>query len=107
MPSRVATDAARALQAVELTEGLAQDGRVVQAIELLRELIGQDFDVDEDGCAASSAGDAAWPDRVDGRPRDATRPQERLVAVRRLRDPCDCDWRQRAVDHCDRGQARW
>jgi Transposase DDE domain/Transposase domain (DUF772) len=48
MLTRVAQDAERALQAVEVGE-LLGDERVAAAHALLRELIGQDFDIDEDG----------------------------------------------------------
>jgi hypothetical protein len=49
MLTRVAQDAERALQAVEQADGLLGDEAVKAAHELLRELIGQDFDVDDDG----------------------------------------------------------
>jgi Transposase domain (DUF772)/Transposase DDE domain len=49
MLTRVAQDAERALQAVEGTDGLLDDERVADAYGLLRELVGQDFDVDDDG----------------------------------------------------------
>lgn len=49
MLTRVAEDAERALQAVEQADGLLDDEAVEAAHRLLRELIGQDFDVDEDG----------------------------------------------------------
>jgi hypothetical protein len=49
MLTRVAEDAERALQAVEHADGLVEDERVGEARRLLRELIGQDFDVDADG----------------------------------------------------------
>jgi transposase len=49
MLTRVAEDAERALQAVERAEGLLSDAAVEDAHALLRELVGQDFDVDEDG----------------------------------------------------------
>lgn len=49
MLTRVAEDAERALQAVERADGLLEDEAVAAAHERLRELIGQDFDVDEDG----------------------------------------------------------
>jgi hypothetical protein len=49
MLSRVAQDAERALVAVEQAGGLRGDERVADAHRLLRELIGQDFDVDDDG----------------------------------------------------------
>jgi len=49
MLTRVAQDAERALSAVERSAGLLDDDVVKAAHELLRELIGQDFDVDEDG----------------------------------------------------------
>lgn len=49
MLSRVAQDAERALEAVERAEGLLDDESVNAAHGLLRELIGQDFDIDQDG----------------------------------------------------------
>ena len=49
MLTRVAEDAERALAAVERSAGLLDDEQVKAAHELLRELIGQDFDVDQDG----------------------------------------------------------
>jgi hypothetical protein len=49
MLTRVAQDAERALRAVERAGDLLEDEAVEQAHELLRELIGQDFDVDGDG----------------------------------------------------------
>ena len=49
MLTRVAEDAERALQAVERSDDLLTDAAVEDAHALLRELIGQDFDVDDDG----------------------------------------------------------
>lgn len=49
MLTRVAEDAERALRAVEASPVLHGAERVVEAYRLLRDLIGQDFDVDEDG----------------------------------------------------------
>jgi transposase len=50
MLTRVAQDAERALQAVERADGLLLgDERVGDAQRLLRELIGQDFDIDDAG----------------------------------------------------------
>jgi hypothetical protein len=49
MLTRVAEDAERALQAVEHVGELLSDERVAEAHRLLRELIGQDFDVDDEG----------------------------------------------------------
>lgn len=49
MLTRVAQDAERALRAVENAEGLLDDQAVAEAHRLLRELIGQDFDVSDDG----------------------------------------------------------
>jgi hypothetical protein len=49
MLTRVATDAQRALLAVEQTDGLLDVEPVKETWELLGELIGQDFDVDQDG----------------------------------------------------------
>ena len=49
MLTRVAEDGERALRAVEQAEGLLGDETVQAAHGLLRELIGQDFDVDDDG----------------------------------------------------------
>lgn len=46
--TRVAQDAGRALRAVEQVPGLAQAEAVAEAAALLRELVGQDFDLDED-----------------------------------------------------------
>jgi hypothetical protein len=48
MLTRVAEDAQRAITAVKQTDGLLDHEPVKQAFELLVELIGQDFDVDED-----------------------------------------------------------
>ena len=49
MLTRVAQDAERALRAIERADGLLEDERVGEAHGLLRELIGQDFDIDDDG----------------------------------------------------------
>src|SRR5919106_6602285 len=49
MLTRVAQDAERALRAVERAEELFSDETVSEAHDLLRELIGQDFDIDDDG----------------------------------------------------------
>jgi transposase len=49
MLTRVAEDAERALRAIEHAGGLLDDERVADAHRLLRELIGQDFDIDSDG----------------------------------------------------------
>jgi transposase len=49
MLTRVAEDGERALCAVEEADDLLADERIAEAHRLLRELIGQDFDVDEDG----------------------------------------------------------
>jgi transposase len=46
--TRVAQDAERALRAVEQVPSLAQAEAVAEAAQLLRELIGQDFELDED-----------------------------------------------------------
>lgn len=49
MLTRVAQDAERAVQAVEQADGLLAAEAVAEAHRLLRELIGQDFEVDDDG----------------------------------------------------------
>lgn len=49
MLSRVAQDAERALRVLEATPALLGAESVAEAHRLLRELIGQDFDVDQDG----------------------------------------------------------
>jgi len=49
MLTLVAQDAECALRAVEQTDGLLDEDAVAEAHRLLRELIGQDFDIDEDG----------------------------------------------------------
>jgi hypothetical protein len=59
MLSRVAQDAERALQAVEQADALLADERVGQAQRLLRELIGQDFDIDDDGIPRLHRGTAS------------------------------------------------
>ncbi len=59
MLTRVAEDAERALRAVEQTDGLLGDERVDQAHRLLRELIGQDFDIDSDGIPRLHRGTAS------------------------------------------------
>ena len=59
MLTRVAQDGERALRAVEQAEGLLQDEQVKAAFELLRELIGQDFDVDDDGVPVLHRGTAS------------------------------------------------
>jgi len=59
MLSRVAQDAARALAAVEHADGLLDDARVGEAHRLLRELIGQDFDIDDDGVPRLHRGTAS------------------------------------------------
>jgi hypothetical protein len=49
MLTRVAQDGERGLRAVEQADGLLGDERVAEAHRLLRELIGQDFEIDSDG----------------------------------------------------------
>jgi hypothetical protein len=59
MLTRVAQDAERALRAVEDVGELLGDERVGEAHRLLRELIGQDFDIDLDGIPRLHRGTAA------------------------------------------------
>jgi len=59
MLTRVAQDAERALVAVEQADELLGDERVDQAYRLLRELIGQDFDIDDDGVPRLHRGTAS------------------------------------------------
>ena len=59
MLTRVAQDAERALGAVERANGLLCDERVAEAHRLLRELIGQDFEVDGDGAPRLQRGTAS------------------------------------------------
>ncbi len=59
MLTRVAQDAERALRAVEGADGLRGDERVADAHRLLRELVGQDFDVDDDGVPRLHRGTAS------------------------------------------------
>ena len=49
MLTRVAQDAERAPQAVEHADGLLDTDQIAEARRLLRELIGQDFEIDDDG----------------------------------------------------------
>jgi hypothetical protein len=62
MLTRVAQDAERALRAVEQADGLLAEEPVAEAHRLLRELVGQDFDIDEDGVPRLHRG--TRPDRV-------------------------------------------
>jgi hypothetical protein len=59
MLTRVAQDAERAVRAVEHADGLLGDTGVAGAQRLLRELIGQDFNIDDDGVPRLSRGTAA------------------------------------------------
>lgn len=49
MLTRVAEDAERALSALDRADGLLEDERVAEAHRLLRELVGQDFEIDDQG----------------------------------------------------------
>jgi transposase len=62
MLTRVAQDAERALRAVERAPELVEAERVGQAHRVLRELVGQDFDVDDDGVPRLHRG--TRPDRI-------------------------------------------
>jgi Transposase domain (DUF772)/Transposase DDE domain len=62
MLTRVARDAERALRAVERADGLLEDERVAGAHRLLRDLLGQDFDIDEEGIPRLHRG--TRPDRI-------------------------------------------
>jgi transposase len=62
MLTRVAEDAERGLRAVERTDGLLAAAAVADAHALLRELVGQDFDIDEDGVPLLHRG--TRPDRI-------------------------------------------
>jgi hypothetical protein len=59
MLTRVAQDAQRALQAVEQADGLLGDERVADAHRLLGGLVGQDFDIDDDGVPRLHRGTAS------------------------------------------------
>jgi transposase len=59
MLTRVAQDAELALEAVEQADGLLDDEVVTAAHDLLRELIGQDFDIDQDGVPRLHRGTAS------------------------------------------------
>src|SRR4051794_36328776 len=62
MLTRVAQDAERAVRAVEQAEALLGDERVAEAQRLLRELLGQDFDIDDHGVPRLHRG--TRPDRI-------------------------------------------
>jgi hypothetical protein len=81
MLTGVVQDGERALQAVEQAEGLLDDERVSDARRLLRELIGQDFDIDADGDPRFASRHGVRSDHLDGRPRDASRPQEPAISA--------------------------
>ena len=78
MLTRVAQDAERALEAVEQADGLLDDEAVRAAHDLLRELIGQDFEIDEEGVPRLHRGTRVRAVHLHGRYRDASRPQEQL-----------------------------
>ncbi len=59
MLTLVAQDAERALEAVDQAEGLLDDETIKAAHDLLRELIGQDFDIDDDGVPRLHRGTAS------------------------------------------------
>jgi Transposase DDE domain/Transposase domain (DUF772) len=59
MLTRVAQDAQRALVAVEQADGLLCDEQVKTAHDMLRELIGQDFEIDQDGVPKLHRGTAS------------------------------------------------
>jgi hypothetical protein len=81
MLTRVAQDAQRALLAVEQSEGLLDDEQVKAAHDLLGELIGQDFDVDQDGVSPAASRDQVGADHLGDRSGDAAWSQELAVAV--------------------------
>ena len=104
MLTRVAQDAERALAAVEQADGLLDDEVVKAAHELLRELIGQDFDIDQDGVPRLASRDAVGADHLDGRSRDASRPQEQPARFDGYKLSAAVTQQQRAADH--RGACR-
>ena len=59
MLTRVAQDAQRALLAVEQADGLLDDEAVKAAFELLGDLVGQDFEIDQDGVPRLHRGTAS------------------------------------------------
>ena len=65
MLTRVAEDAELALAAVEQAEGLLDDEAVKAAHGLLRELIGQDFEIDSDGVPQVASRDRCGTDHLD------------------------------------------
>ena len=103
MLTRVAQDAERALEAVEQAEGLLGDEQVKAAHDLLRELIGQDFDIDQDGVPRLHRGTRG--DRIISTvdTGDAPWPQEQPTALRWLQASAAATNAQRAADH---GRAR-
>jgi transposase len=81
MLTRIAEDAERALRAVKRAPELLGEEAVEAAHRLLRELIGQDFDIDDDGVPRLHRG--TRPDRIISTvcPRDASRSQELADAL--------------------------
>jgi len=81
MLTRIAEDAERALRAVKRAPELLGEEAVEAAHRLLRELIGQDFDIDDDGVPRLHRG--TRPDRIISTvcPRDASRSQELTDAL--------------------------
>ena len=105
MLTRVAQDAERALRAVEQADGLLADETVADAHQLLRELIGQDFDIDEDGVPRLHRGTRA--DRiistVDPEMRHGRKSQHQRFDGYKL--SIDGDQQRDAADHRPRRRA--
>jgi len=80
MLTRVAQDAERALRAVEQADGLLDDEPVAEAHQLLRELVGQDFDIDDDGVPRLHRGTALGRIISTARPPSSEALRARLLA---------------------------
>jgi hypothetical protein len=83
---------------VKQAEELLDGEQVKAAHELLRELIGEDFDIDQGGVPRLHRGTLQRSGHRDGRYRDAPRPQEQPAALRWLQALRCGHERQRAAD---------
>jgi hypothetical protein len=101
--TRVAEDAERALRAVEAVPELIEDESVEQAQALLRELIGQGFDIDDHGNSQASPRHPPGPHRLGPRSRDAPWTQVKAPVLRRLQVARRRDRRRGAAGHRRRG----
>ncbi|MBA2633412.1 MAG: transposase [Chloroflexi bacterium] len=105
MLTRVAQDAERTLRAIEASPELLSDGRVGEAHRFLRELVGQDFDIDQEGVPRLLRGTRSG--RILSVHDREMRPRAQVPApaLRWLQALGRGDQHDRAADHRGRGRA--